>query len=322
MKYLAYVLLVMLAIAGCDDDNPADSDNAPKIHKIEPQEAIEGEEVKFTGINFGEAKGESAVYFNGVKVEEHPNWSDTEIIAIVAPNAESGKVWVEVGGHKSNEHDFLISLSQHGFSQVKIGKQIWMKTNLNVDHYRNGDSIPQVQDWEEWGKLTTGAWCYLEDTSYHPNKIIKTWGKYYNWYAVNDPRGLAPEGWHIPTDDEWKQLEMTLGMSQSQADATGERGNEEGSYLAGRYDLWFGGELSYPNKFGSSGFNGLPGQGRDGTGIWSQNANQFAYWWTSSPDNSKDYLAWSRSLWYSSTKIFRTAEYKNSGYCIRCVKDE
>lgn len=88
-----------------------------------------------------------------------------------------------------------------------IGQQVWMVENLNVDTYRNGDPIPPVQDPVAWKGLSTGAWCFYE------NKVENgtTWGRLYNWYAVNDVRGLAPEGWHIPSDDEWRQLINALG---------------------------------------------------------------------------------------------------------------
>jgi uncharacterized protein (TIGR02145 family) len=88
-----------------------------------------------------------------------------------------------------------ILLSSSGYAQtVIIGSQVWTSTNLNVSAYRNGDLIPQVQDDDTWNKLTTGAWCYYNNDSSNGTK----YGKLYNWYAVNDPRGLAPKGYHIP----------------------------------------------------------------------------------------------------------------------------
>jgi uncharacterized protein (TIGR02145 family) len=93
------------------------------------------------------------------------------------------------------------------YKTVKIGTQEWTAENLNVEHYRNGDPIPQVQDKDEWAKLTTGAWCYYANTSENG----KIYGKLYNWYAINDSRGLAPAGWHIPSDAEWTTLTDYLG---------------------------------------------------------------------------------------------------------------
>ncbi|MEQ1800018.1 MAG: fibrobacter succinogenes major paralogous domain-containing protein, partial [Lacibacter sp.] len=85
---------------------------------------------------------------------------------------------------------------------VAIGSQTWLKKNLNVTTYRNGDPIPEVRDQTQWANLTTGAWCHYENNP--ANDAI--YGKLYNSYAVNDPRGLAPTGWHIPADVEWKSL--------------------------------------------------------------------------------------------------------------------
>jgi hypothetical protein len=93
------------------------------------------------------------------------------------------------------------------YGAVKIGNQVWTKENLNVSKYRNGDIIPQVTNQTEWSNLTTGAWCYYENSTANGT----TYGKLYNWYAVNDPRGLAPQGWHVSSNDEWTVLTTFLG---------------------------------------------------------------------------------------------------------------
>jgi len=90
---------------------------------------------------------------------------------------------------------------------VTIGTQTWTKCNLDVTTYRNGDPIPEVTDPAAWAALTTGAWCHYANNT--ANGTI--YGKLYNWYAVNDPRGLAPIGQHIPTDAEWITLTDFLG---------------------------------------------------------------------------------------------------------------
>jgi uncharacterized protein (TIGR02145 family) len=95
---------------------------------------------------------------------------------------------------------------------VLIGGQCWMMENLKVTHYRNGDPIPHVPNIGEWYGLSSGAYC---DYNNDPGNV-ETYGRLYNWYAVDDSRNIAPEGWHVPTDDEWKQLEMYLGMSQAE----------------------------------------------------------------------------------------------------------
>jgi Fibrobacter succinogenes major domain (Fib_succ_major) len=100
--------------------------------------------------------------------------------------------------------DGCVTVSE-SYSSVAIGSQIWTDKNLNVSKYKNGDDIPQVTDAAVWASLTTGAWCYYNNDP--ANETI--YGKLYNWYAVNDPRGLAPQGWHMPTDLEWTNLAAT-----------------------------------------------------------------------------------------------------------------
>ena len=99
------------------------------------------------------------------------------------------------------------SAYSNGQSSIKIGNQVWATTNLNVTTYSNGDPIPEVKDPSEWKTLTTGAWCYYNNDPANGTK----YGKLYNWYAVHDPRGLAPAGFHIPSDAEWTTLITYLG---------------------------------------------------------------------------------------------------------------
>jgi uncharacterized protein (TIGR02145 family) len=129
------------------------------------------------------------------------------------------------------------------YESIVIADLEWMQQNLNVEHYRNGDVIPQVSDAGEWGSLTTGAWCYYaNDTA---NGIV--YGKLYNWYALKDSRGLAPQGWHISRSDEFSYLTYSyLGG----LDIAGGKMKEVG------ISHW-----NTPNTgaTNSSGFTGLPG---------------------------------------------------------------
>jgi uncharacterized protein (TIGR02145 family) len=102
------------------------------------------------------------------------------------------------------------------YQTVKIGKKIQTTENLNVSRYRNGDIIPEVTDPTQWANLTTGAWCYYNNDP--TNGSI--YGKLYNWYAVNDPRGLAPEGWHIPSLDESYELVAPIKGGRRLASST------------------------------------------------------------------------------------------------------
>jgi uncharacterized protein (TIGR02145 family) len=105
----------------------------------------------------------------------------------------------------------IVFISSFGFAQsVTIGTQVWTTKNLDVATFRNGDAIPQAKTDEEWetaGENSQPAWCYYENNAANGTK----YGKLYNWFAVIDSRGLAPKGYHIPTDDEWKVLSTFLG---------------------------------------------------------------------------------------------------------------
>jgi uncharacterized protein (TIGR02145 family) len=184
------------------------------------------------------------------------------------------------------------------YKTVKIGKQEWMAENLNVSHYRNGDEIPQVQDKEEWDKLTTGAWCYYEN--FTENGTI--YGKIYNWYAVNDSRGLAPEGCHIPTDEEWTKLTDFLGGEQ----VTGPKLKSSTGW-----DEDFAGN-------NSSGFTALPGGYRTHDGYFC-NKGRNAIFWTSTELNSE--RVWFRNVIGSIPDVYRPTYDKNFGLSVRCIKD-
>ena len=143
----------------------------------------------------------------------------------------------------------VILFSTSGYAQtVTIGSQVWTSKNLDVATYRNGDVIPQVQDPNAWENLTTGAWCYYDNDASNGTK----YGKLYNWYAVNDPRGLAPKGYHIPSDAEWTQLSDYLG----------------GESEAGTKMKSTSGWVENGNGTNSSGFSGLPGGYRDYNGAF------------------------------------------------------
>jgi uncharacterized protein (TIGR02145 family) len=154
---------------------------------------------------------------------------------------------------------------------VTIGTQVWTDKNLDVTSYRNGDVIPQVTDATEWAGLTTGAWCYYNNDPL--NGAI--YGKLYNWYAVNDPRGLAPQGWHIPTDAEWKTLSTLLGGDA----VAGGKMKTKGT------NSWTSPNTSATNE---SGFAGLPGGVRNHVGNFSSFGHMGFLWCAT--QNYSDYV--------------------------------
>ena len=203
----------------------------------------------------------------------------------------------------------------NSYKTVKIGEQIWMAENLKVTQYRNGDPIPNLTDENDWENTEQGAYCNYDNNEDN----VETYGRLYNWYAVDDKRGLAPRGWHISTDDEIKELEMYLGLSQSEAGEDGPRGTNEGSKLANRKDLWDDGILQNNPEFGTSGFDFLPGGYRYyGNGNYSH-MGSLGYFWSSTEYGSN--YAWYRELYYNTSEVGRYGGSKKDGFSVRCVKD-
>ncbi|KQC04889.1 MAG: hypothetical protein APR54_08620 [Candidatus Cloacimonas sp. SDB] len=200
------------------------------------------------------------------------------------------------------------------YQTLIIGDQEWMIENLKVIHYNNGDPVPNIEDDDDWINTTSGAYCVYDND---PSNV-DTYGNLYNWYAVDDPRGLAPEGWHVPTDEEIMELEMYLGMSYEEAHDTGYRGTNEGSKLAGRADLWYDGGLENDPEFGSSGFDFLPGGYRGGSNGHFYNLSYYGYFWSSTEYGS--YGAWFRRLNYDNADVLRYYYDKRNGFSVRCVR--
>jgi uncharacterized protein (TIGR02145 family) len=193
------------------------------------------------------------------------------------------------------------------YQTVRIGDQWWMAENLKVTHYRNGDVIPNVTDNSEWSGLSTGAYASYDNA----DSNIATYGLLYNWYAVDDSRNIAPAGWHVPTDEEWKELEMYLGMSQSESDDNSWRGTNEGSKLKATSGWYSGG-----NGTNESGFSAIPGGYRyyyDGA---FYSVGIFGLWWSSTESGSH---AWYRALGYGRSDVYRSNYNKLYGFSVRLV---
>lgn len=196
-------------------------------------------------------------------------------------------------------------------SVIINGKQ-WMKKNLNVSKYKNGDVIPQVTDAATWDALTTGAWCYYEnDTANGP-----VYGKLYNWYAVNDPRGLAPLGWHIPTDAEWTLLTDFLGGENVAGKKMKETGTTNWA-TSTSYSSNQSGFTAVPGGQGYFNYNFVAGTTPALTDLFKYKGN-VAYWWSSTANQD---LVWTRDVTYQSDGVVRSGVIKKSALSVRCVKN-
>jgi uncharacterized protein (TIGR02145 family) len=188
------------------------------------------------------------------------------------------------------------------YPEVTIGEQAWMTKNLDVSTFRNGDPIPQAKTEEEWkraGENQQPAWCYYDNDPANGAK----YGKLYNWYAVNDARGLAPEGWHIPTDSEWTQLNEYLG----------------GEAVAGKKMKSTSGWIENGNGTNEIGFNGLPGGVRDYNGTFF-NRGTYGFCWSASEEGSTG-GAYIRALGYGADSLYRGNIYKEEGFSVRCLRN-
>ncbi len=209
----------------------------------------------------------------------------------------------------------LVDIDGNIYPIIKIGTQWWMAENLKVTKYRDGTSITHVTDNHAWASLSTEAYCIYDNSSGNSD----TYGALYNWYAVTDAHNIAPEGWHVPTDAEWKELEMALGMSQSEADDAGYRGTNEGSKLAGNADLWSSGALENNSEFGTSGFTALPGGHRHYLYGISVGMGDLGFFWSATEYSST--YAWPRYLANNYSVVTRSFLNKRYGFAVRLLRD-
>ncbi|MCX6306302.1 MAG: fibrobacter succinogenes major paralogous domain-containing protein [Bacteroidetes bacterium] len=189
---------------------------------------------------------------------------------------------------------------------VKIGGQFWLSKNLRVTHYRNGDAIPHVTGDNQWKVLITGAYCVYDNVQVNDT----TYGNMYNWYAATDSRGICPEGWHIPSNDEWNSLGAFLGGSGIAGGMLKSTGTlEQGT------GLWYAPNTGATN---STGFTGLPGGTRFNYGSFYSIGNLGNFW---SSSDSSSVNAWNYILDANNGELVRTYNFKTFGFSLRCCKD-
>ena len=232
-----------------------------------------------------------------MQLESHIKWSAvdenwktrragwvTELNGIVqAPVAEKNNPKPETGTYKS----------------VVIGRQTWMTENLDVDKFRNGDPIPQAKTEEEWKAAKENkqpAWWYCGKDSGNAAK----YGKLYNWYAVSDPRGLAPAGWRIPTDDDWAGIYMQLRLV-----------NATVSVLKST-----SGWVDDKNGTNETGFNAYPGG--DSYEWRCYNSGKEASWWSSTDYTTQSIRVWAISKY---DMFVMNGSFKYSGNSVRCIRE-
>ena len=192
------------------------------------------------------------------------------------------------------------------YQTVIIGDQNWMAENLKTTRYATGDTIPNVINKEKWLNLTDGAWSYYKNDE----KFNEVYGKLYNWYNVIDERNVCPNGWHVPSDAEWKIL----------ADFIISNGHEGREGLALKsINGWNTFDGLSGNGTDDYGFHALPGGNRNINGNFS-NLGKNGYWWSTS-EHANPVNAWSRYLYSNNRNIMNYEDFKNYGFSIRCLQD-
>ena len=204
------------------------------------------------------------------------------------------------------------TIDGHTYKTVKIGNQEWFAENLKTTVYANGDEIPYSRTDESWENQEMGMRCSYE----HDDAMNAKYGQLYNWYAVNDERGLCPSGWHVPSDEDWQDLEVFLGMSRADVSLVGLRGSSGelgiGTKLKANSGWNEGG-----NGTDDFGFSALAGGYRYDDGDFDY-AGYFGYWWSSSPSGSR---AWDRYLYTDFSNVYRNNYSQRYGFSVRCVRD-
>ena len=214
------------------------------------------------------------------------------------------------------------------YRTIKLGEQWWMVNNLKTTHYADGTEIPLVESISTWEALGYEdiACCFYDNGI---NNEKQTYGALYTWPAVmnghpssdSNPsgvQGVCPDGWHVPSDSEWKELEMYLGMTEPAADSMGLRGANQGSMLASSASLWLDGYLDSNPDFGSSGFHAQPGGGRRYDGTFGHKGDNANFWTATEYSNIR---AWGPHIFSQYSSVHRYRNVKSDGFSVRCVQD-
>ncbi len=205
----------------------------------------------------------------------------------------------------NNQAQTVTDIDGNIYHTVTIGSQVWLKENLNVSHYRNGDVVSNVADNDQWTNLTTGGCCnYLNDSNY-----ALIYGKLYNGYAVMDIRKLCPSGWHASTEAEWETLISNLGGENVAGNKLMETGTTH----------WQGTNTGATNE---SGFTALPGSNRSFNGYFGWGNGEIGSWWTATDYPSDNTYNMYMEIGYGGgLGEVGGGCIKTYGYSVRCVGD-
>lgn len=343
---LVGVIAFLAIFSSCGEDEPV---VAPTVNTLEATNITKTS----ANLNFNVSdNGGTTLTSCGVEYSLQQNFENGTGTIIYATNLDQSSFSIEVTGlsigttyyFKSfaeneagktygNELEFITNsftytihvtdIDGNTYPAVEIGNQIWMAKNLMVTKYSDGTSIPFIDNNTGWANLENNnidaAYCWQNDDINNKD----TYGALYTYAAATNGdnsgstiQGACPDGWHLPSDSEWKELEIELGISQLEVDSDGWRGNNEGASLKSTTG-WPDGTLSTDEY----GFAAIPTGHResfDGEFLYNSNTT---YYWSSTEDASDDGSSFDRFLEYGHDGIHRDAYWKSNGLSIRCIKN-
>lgn len=203
----------------------------------------------------------------------------------------------------------VFDIDGNKYATIKIGQQTWMAENLRTTRYANGDTIPNCPEGVKWINLTSGAWAHYNNDS----SLNLLHGKLYNWYAVNDQRNICPNGWHVPTIEEWTNLLLYLG-------GRGNAGKKMKSEINGAWATEYDGQKSNAKVNNESGFSSVASGSRNIDAQFSLMTYRASYW-SSTKANTRYPAAYSCELFWNDDAVSLSPEDKEDGLCIRCLMD-
>lgn len=185
------------------------------------------------------------------------------------------------------------------YRTVTIGNQIWMAENLRVTRFRNGDTIPHIADAVAWSRAPAAAYCYYNNDT----GKLNSYGLLYNWHVINDSRNIAPEGWHLPDEQELATLIAYAGGDTIAAGKLKDTTH------------WLLPNAGATNEYH---FSALPAGYRLHTGSFHTLGSN-GYWWLRT--GSYEMYAWSPRMFMGFADVRRDHRFQNYAMAVRCIKD-
>lgn len=188
------------------------------------------------------------------------------------------------------------------YNTIKIGNQIWTLENLKTTRFNNGDPIKNLKSNSDWKSSEKAGYCaYNNDSSF-----VKDYGYLYNYQCLQDARGITPEGWRIPTEEDLRELELFINSNAQSEIFLKEKGNSH----------WLTSNATVNN---ATGFNALPGGYRDEEGFFYMvNAN--GYYWTTR--GSFEFYHWSARMFQAFADVRRDNVFTKYGFTVKCIKEK